>query len=208
MATHLNQASRYWALILTLILHLFVLFGIGVQGSSLGDINSNMREGAKSLKVVLINVPSALPNVLPSDKEQTHIRSERTLNKSARTEARSPKASYAIFEFPEVPEPHYFKASELDEKPQVLADISSDLASHLVGELPQSGILRLLINERGEIDKVVIDESGFSEANQHLVQDAFSKMKFHAGKIGGNPVKSELKIEISLENIVASPYSK
>ncbi|KIF80984.1 hypothetical protein TSA66_09405 [Noviherbaspirillum autotrophicum] len=128
--------------------------------------------------------------------------------KSTRTEARSPKASYAIVEFSSTQEPYYFKASELDEKPQVLADIASDLASRLTGELPQSGVLRLLINERGEIDQVVIDESGFSEANQRLVQDAFSKMKFHAGKIAGNPVKSELKIEISLENIVARPYSE
>lgn len=208
MSTHLNQAYRHWALILTLIMHLFVLFGIGVRGSSSDNMKSNIRGMSESLKVVLIEAPSALSGIPPAGKDQPHIKPGRMPEKSTRTEARSPKASYAVVGFSSTQEPYYFKASELDEKPQVLADISSDLASHLVGELPQSGILRLLINERGEIDKVVIDESGFSEANQHLVQDAFSKMKFHAGKIGGNPVKSELKIEISLENIVASPYSK
>jgi hypothetical protein len=105
-------------------------------------------------------------------------------------------------------QPYYFPTTELTEKPQVQFDISPDLAFKLSSKTPHSAILRLQINEQGEIDQIVIDESDFPESEQQLLIDAMRKMKFAPGKIIEKSVKSELRIELITERIVPIPYPK
>lgn len=97
------------------------------------------------------------------------------------------------------PLPYYFQERELSEKPHGSLDIPSELATALASEPPRSALLRLRINERGEVDQVIIDQSNFSEAEKQRLIDTFQNRKFDAGKIGDQAVKSELSFGIKLE---------
>lgn len=102
-------------------------------------------------------------------------------------------------------EPHYFQSGELTEKPQIVHDDSSNVLLALPGVPAQSAVLRLLINENGDIDRVEIDETFLPEYAERLVTDAFSKIKFRPGKIDDVPVKSQLRIVVELEDVVPVP---
>jgi hypothetical protein len=98
-------------------------------------------------------------------------------------------------------ESRYFPSTELTDRPSVLHDVPSEQFIDLPPLPNQSVILRLFINEYGNIDKVKIEESFLPEAIEQMLIDTFSKAKFQPGKIGGLPVKSQIRIEVTLEDI-------
>lgn len=106
------------------------------------------------------------------------------------------------------PKPYYFHLSELTEQPEVLVDIDSDLGA--IAQITQSqlAILNLLIDEEGEIDEVVMEDSLMSAAVQQLLKDAFLKTKFTPGKVAGLAVKSQLRIEVVLEGAAVEQIKK
>jgi hypothetical protein len=99
-------------------------------------------------------------------------------------------------------EPRYFRTSELTEKPRVMHDDLHDdspaMELELPGVPPQSVALRLFINENGETDRVVIEDSHLPSDAARLVIAAFLKLRFHPGIVGDAPVKSQLRIEVML----------
>lgn len=107
-----------------------------------------------------------------------------------------------IFPTAEPVEAVYLRTDELTKAPSVLLDISSDLSLFSPNGLPQLAILRLLVNERGDIDQVLVEDSPLPEEEQNLLKNAFSKTKFHPGEINGTPVRSQLRIEVMLNNVV------
>lgn len=102
------------------------------------------------------------------------------------------------------PEPHYFRVSELTEKPHVVRDIASNLTLATPDIPTQAAVLRLFINDEGGIDKVVIEESRLPANAQRRIVDAFSGIMFQPGKIGRLSVRSQLRIQITLQDVVAS----
>lgn len=97
--------------------------------------------------------------------------------------------------------PYYFAAKDLTQNPLVVRDVPADLTL-IVPDVPaQAATLQILINEYGEIDQVIVEDSLLPEAAQKTVVDAFAKARFHPGEINGVPVKSQLRIEIMLEDI-------
>lgn len=97
--------------------------------------------------------------------------------------------------------PYYFSAKDLTQKPLVVRDVPADLTL-IVPDVPaQAATLQILINEYGEIDQVIVEDSLLPEVAQKTVVDAFVKARFHPGEINGVPVKSQLRIEIMLEDI-------
>jgi len=97
--------------------------------------------------------------------------------------------------------PYYFSAKDLTQRPLVLHDVPADLMLVVPGVPAQAATLQLLINEYGEVDQVIVEDSLLPEAAQKTVVDAFVKARFHPGEINGVPVKSQLKIQIMLEDI-------
>ena len=65
--------------------------------------------------------------------------------------------------------------------------------------MSQTVALRLLINEQGLIDEVLVEGEPLSTPVERLIKDAFSKIQFEPGKIGNASVKSQLWIEVDLE---------
>jgi outer membrane biosynthesis protein TonB len=87
---------------------------------------------------------------------------------------------------------HYYQSSELDERPKALAGIEPD------DVMPNDDtyiVLRLLINERGDVDEVEPVISDASEAEKSAVA-AFKAARFSPGMRRGAPVKSEMWVEL------------
>lgn len=100
------------------------------------------------------------------------------------------------------PEPTYFSLSALTQKPLVKIDIPLDFALR-IRRLPKDDfILQLLINERGEIDRVLADSASLRDEVLQGLFGAFQNVKFYPGEIDGIPVKSRLKISIHLDEPV------
>jgi hypothetical protein len=97
-------------------------------------------------------------------------------------------------------EPRYFRPQELSGKPFILHDVPADLAITLYGVPLQSVVLHLLINEKGDIDRVIIENSNLPEQTENAIIEAFSKTKFYPGKIGEIAVRTKLKIEVAIED--------
>jgi len=97
--------------------------------------------------------------------------------------------------------PYYFSAKDLTQKPLVVRDVPADLTLIMPDVPAQAATLQILINEYGEIDQVIVEDSLLPEVAQKTVVDAFVKARFHPGEINGVPVKSQLRIEIMLEDI-------
>ncbi|ABR91850.1 tonB like protein [Janthinobacterium sp. Marseille] len=96
--------------------------------------------------------------------------------------------------------PHYFSVKELTQKPLVSRDVPADLMLIVPGVPPQAATLQILISEYGDVDKVIVEDSLLPDDAQKIVVDEFSKLKFNPGEINGTRVKSQLKIEILLED--------
>ncbi len=95
---------------------------------------------------------------------------------------------------------YYYPARQLQQKPQVIEDIDTNLTLTLPGIETQNVILRLFINERGGIDHIDIEQSSLAPEVVAAVSGAFGKLRFTPGKMDGLAVKSQLKIEVLLEN--------
>jgi len=102
-----------------------------------------------------------------------------------------------------LPEPRYFPMNELSERPILEKNIPPDKTIDLPDIPIQSGVVKLLINEQGSIDKVVFDGTSFPEEVKQFVTDSFSAVRFKPGKIGELAVKSQLSIEVTLERVLS-----
>lgn len=100
----------------------------------------------------------------------------------------------------------YVPASLLTDKPSVVIDIDPELSRRFAFILPQSLTLRLLINEYGDVDRVLLPEplsaEGAIEALpssllEELMQ-RFLDARFLPGRLHGQAVRSALTIRVSL----------
>lgn len=91
----------------------------------------------------------------------------------------------------------YFPLRELDRRPVPLRPIRP-----VTDETKTDGVeegyvtLRLLINERGEVDKALLLESDPLGAFEDSALEAFSKARFRPGERRGEPVRSQVVIRV------------
>lgn len=98
---------------------------------------------------------------------------------------------------------HYFLPDELTERPRIFPDTAPHQTLVLPDVFPQPAIVHLLINEQGNIDKVLMEETFLSEPAKDFVLGSFAKARFSPGKLGGKAVKSRLVIEVRLEGVLS-----
>lgn len=127
---------------------------------------------------------------------------DRMLAERAQSDAgQADASSQPLIPLVQSPEPRYFLSRELSVRPRVREDVPSDFG--IDGVPAQTVILRLFINEEGDIDRVAVERSFLpEEKSQHLVQ-AFSKVRFHPGARDNVAVKSQMKIEVRLDDATA-----
>jgi hypothetical protein len=96
---------------------------------------------------------------------------------------------------------HYFSASELTRKPIVEYDSTAELMLNVPLSDERVAILNLFIDENGEVDFVGVNASLLPRDAKDILLNAFTQLKFTPGEIDGMPVKSQLRIEVNLEEM-------
>ena len=91
----------------------------------------------------------------------------------------------------------YLPASQLSERPQVLQDIDSEW--RLPGVQLPVLVGLLLINEYGDVDRVLLRERRLSPMLEEDIRSRFLAMRFSPGRLHQRPVKTALRIEVRLE---------
>jgi hypothetical protein len=99
-----------------------------------------------------------------------------------------------------IPLPYYYEPRELTERPRPVTDVT--LESPSVDAYPGAGkiVLLLYINEEGKVDEVAVLASDVdSPAVETAVVEQFQLVRFAAGKLNGQAVKSKKKIEVVIK---------
>lgn len=99
-----------------------------------------------------------------------------------------------------IPLPRYYEPKELTERAKPLVDITLD--SPVVEAYPDAGkiVLLLYINEEGKVDDVEVLSSDIASSKvEATVVEQFQLVRFTAGKLNGQPVKSKKKIEVVIK---------
>lgn len=94
-----------------------------------------------------------------------------------------------------LPGAKYYPPDELDRRPQVAVAIEPefpDRATEPTGRV----VLRLLVNESGGVDEVIVEEAEPPGVFDKAARDAFAEARFLPGQRGGMPVKSALRVEV------------
>lgn len=99
-------------------------------------------------------------------------------------------------------EVRYFQLGELTQEPLVAHGLIGDKLLVVPGISPQLASLQVSIDDQGLVEWITLDDSQLSDKEKRLVIDAFLQVKFHPGKIGRIPVRSQLRMEIMLESEV------
>ncbi len=98
-----------------------------------------------------------------------------------------------------LPGPYYFQPQELSRKPQVATPVTLDYPDSAPLVLRNHVVLRLLISETGNVDKIIVDSADVPEELETLARQAFAQAKFKPGLRGETPVKSQMQVEITFE---------
>ena len=93
----------------------------------------------------------------------------------------------------------FIASKQLTEKPIVQVDINPEIALRLATNVNRVAILRLRIDELGGVDQVFFEQGDFTEAEIEFLITACKAMKFAPGKLGKKYVKSEMRIEMTIE---------
>lgn len=93
----------------------------------------------------------------------------------------------------------YFTTDSLSEKPIILQDVDANILQSIADIEFKKLILRLMINEYGDVEKVIIEESKLSNELLSLLEFSFMKIKFTPGRIHGIAVPSTMRIEVVLD---------
>lgn len=203
------QERRYtpwqvFAFGLSLVVHccLILAFLFGRGGGS-GDVGSTAFNPVERLMVVDIGSK----NVTPSDTQYVNEVGRSStpvtdvVHLASSPDHQQARKVNAIFPLLNPVKPYYFATKDLTQKPLVSRDVPVDLILNVPDVPSQAARLQILISEYGDVDKVIVENSLLPEAAQKTVVDAFSKLKFHPGEMNGIPVKSQLRIEVMLEDM-------
>lgn len=102
----------------------------------------------------------------------------------------------------------YHEVLELTRKPLVKVDVPTELMLKVDSRLSKSIVLSLMVNEYGDVDRVIPENEDLPlETLQRLIS-AFQEAKFYPGEISGVPVKSHLRIVVRLDEPAADPTEK
>jgi len=104
-----------------------------------------------------------------------------------------------------LPGPYYFPPHELSRRPQATLPVAIDYPENVPLVAWKHVVLRLLINEAGDVDKVIVETADVPGELEILARQAFVQAKFQPGLRGEMPVKSQMRVEITFESGSAPP---
>lgn len=199
-----------WCLALSVSLHfgLALLVGSATAGAgSAGEIASVQQPAAHPALSVVISqrsaserpAPASEPEIAAASKAATPDAAEQIDVIAHRPNTEIPGSS--PWQAPlTIAAPYYFKASELDRRPQVVSDVQPEFPATDFIAVSGSVVLRLLLDEAGSVDRIQVERSELPNAFQESAVAAFSKATFAPGEVDNFAVKSELRIEVTFDS--------
>jgi hypothetical protein len=99
---------------------------------------------------------------------------------------------------------YYFPPDQLTAKPTFLSDEGAPAATFIPDVMPLPVHVQVFINERGDVDQVMLSDNFLSEVARNLIDVSFRAMHFSPGMLGALPVKSQLSFEVNLDPTLPS----
>jgi periplasmic protein TonB len=91
--------------------------------------------------------------------------------------------------------PRYFRAHELDRRPQILSHVEPHFPA--LALVPTGRVvLRLYVDEEGSVETVAAESADRTGAFEAAARDAFAAARFLPGIKGGVPVKAVVRVEV------------
>jgi hypothetical protein len=194
-------------MLISLAVHAGAFVVVGTGGGRSGHMQ------AESERLPVISAYLAAPNVsvgLPAatDALPRTERSDLPSPRLAPAGDRTPNALAPLVEFTAPAGPYYYRPRELTRRPILLGDAISRLVIELPGFPPVPVILRLLISDDGVVDRVLVEDSYLPEVIETQIVQAFANVRFLPGKIDDTAVRSQLRLEVRLENAAEVPKAQ
>lgn len=133
-----------------------------------------------------------------AEKEAVLVERHSTMAATPTAPADAAETAFGIFT---PSEPRYYKTTELSERPKVVRDIPKDLTEKLPEGIAGDAILNLKISESGTIEGVSIEASSLDAESLDQLKQAVENMRFTPGKVGKESVKTELRIQVTIEDL-------
>lgn len=184
--------------LLALIGHVWLI--LFFSAATIGGSHEIGRE-SRVLNVVLQS-EAPISHPIPLQNEISNFPS--VLKKAGNHEGKAVEGTQKIFDSAKGDslEAYYFNSRELTQKPLVAVDIPVGFALLVSEAQSQIAILRLLINEYGDIDRIIVEDSSLPKQTKTVLLSTFNAMKFHPGEVNGKAVKSQLTLAIQLGEMV------
>lgn len=186
------QLYKLAALALSFGAHIWLVHTFAVGSDAQDAQKPDLGTPSGMLTVQLIRSGS-----IPNSQETLLAKSDSPDLESALSRRTKPEDAPILPDQPP-PAPYYFRSSELTSPPQLLQDVRATQNLDLSGMPAKLAVLRLLVGESGDIDRVVVEESSLPVESTRILVEKFSRMKFNPGKIDNLPVKSQLTIEVEV----------
>ena len=93
----------------------------------------------------------------------------------------------------------YLPAHRLTTRPLIQTDIDAILPATFYGIAPQRLVLQLLINQYGDVDRVVVEESAIPQVLLAELQAKFLQARFTPSRLDTQAVPSAVRIEVQLQ---------
>jgi protein TonB len=165
----------------------------GVAVVTLAGLAAGWQPGGDHKPAVLLaSLQAAPPAPAPAKPASAAARAARDSQGAAAAGVPLPQA-----------QPYYYRASELTERPAPLARIQPRFPDGA----PGSGRLKmhLYINENGTVDAIDVTEAEPEGVFEQAAAEAFAAARFRPGHKDGNPVKSQISLEVSFGAPLALP---
>lgn len=99
----------------------------------------------------------------------------------------------------QLPTLRYYLPEELTTRPKVISDNASSRPNYIPDVYPLPVLVKVMINERGGVDRVILGENFLSETAREYITSSISSMTFSPGMIGTLAVRSQWQIVVNLE---------
>ena len=197
--------------------HLFVVFvivafhaiAIFAFTQKRGTLRPHQEESSSTRKITRIRLLANTP--LTQRKPDTTvplITLAKPLHERIPEPEYEPEKSNSLLGQDEPENAGFIPTSQLTEKPLVQLDIDPDISLSLASNINRVAILRLRIDELGEITQVFFEQGDFSQTEIEFLISACKAMKFSPGKLNQTSVKSEMRIEMIIEALNVAPIMR
>lgn len=104
------------------------------------------------------------------------------------------------FGLPLLEQPRHYENVELTDRPAALDALPEDLGEALPPGGSGQAILLLEIDEKGAVISITPENSDISPDSLDRITKAFKEMRFLPGRVGKSPVKTRMRIEVTIDD--------